>query len=71
MRMWLKFLECFSGSVYFPESQWLDNDQLQLFLLIVLEVRSWAVPHYLALTGPFSVGLPCGLTRTFWKILRT
>ena len=31
MRMLSMFLECFNGSVYFTESQWLDNDQLQLF----------------------------------------
>ena len=31
MRMWLMFLECFNGSVYCPESPWLDNDQPQLF----------------------------------------
>ena len=31
MRMWLIFLECFNGSVYFPEKQWSDSDQLQLF----------------------------------------
>ena len=31
MDIWLMFLECFNGSVYFPESQWLDNDQLQRF----------------------------------------
>ena len=33
MRMWLIFLECFNGSVYFPEKQWSwsDSDQIQLF----------------------------------------
>ena len=31
MRMRLIFLECFNSSVYFPEKQWSDSDQLQLF----------------------------------------
>ena len=31
MRMWLIFLVCFNSSVNFPEKQWSDSDQLQLF----------------------------------------
>lgn len=31
MRMWLMFLECFNGSVYFPDKQWSESSQLQLF----------------------------------------
>lgn len=31
MSMWVMFLDCFNGAVYFPESQWLESEQLQLF----------------------------------------
>ena len=60
MRMWLIFLECFNGSVSFPEIAISYN-----FLLIVLAVHSWGVLQYWAVVGLFSVGLPYGLTLQF------
>ena len=56
MRMCLIFLECFIGSVYFPEKQRSDSDSYNV-LLIVLAVHSWGVLQYLAVVGLFSIGL--------------
>ena len=48
--MWLMFLDCFNGSVYSPESEWLDSDQLQLFTDSA-GVPSWAVLLFWVLAG--------------------
>ena len=31
IHMWLMFLECFDGSVFFPEREWSDSSRFQLF----------------------------------------
>ena len=31
MKVWLSFLESFNGKAYFPESEWSDNETLELY----------------------------------------
>jgi hypothetical protein len=31
MKVWLSFLEYFNGKAYFPESEWSDNETLELY----------------------------------------
>jgi hypothetical protein len=31
MKVWLSFLESFNGKAYFPESEWSDNEILELY----------------------------------------
>ena len=31
MKVWFSFLESFNGKAYFPESEWSDNETLELY----------------------------------------
>jgi hypothetical protein len=63
MKVWLSFLESFNGKAYFPESEWSDNEILELYTVRVQ--RLWGFGIFLKRVGVFSVATELGRLRHF------
>ena len=43
MKVWLSFLESFNGKAYFPESEWSDNEILELYTVRVQRLWGFGI----------------------------